>query len=166
MCRDLYPFVGEVIINSKAFKDVEVLIPLGSSYGNGRGERSRVDRSRIEKAIVTELEAEATINHLAFDPRDLVIDIVKLSLGMGVEYLLMLKLQNLSPLSALKFFTESNPDQAMPLPPSEISNTLPEKYEDWMVRFYCRGSAKEFATLTQLFGFWRDKHLQTEVGLQ
>ena len=158
MCRDLYPFVGEVIINSKAFKDVEVLIPLGSSYGNGRGECSRVDRSRIEKAIVTELEAEATINHLAFDPRDLVIDIVKLSLGMGVEYLLMLKQQN--------FFTESNPDQAMPLPPSEISNTLPEKYEDWMVRFYCRGSAKEFATLTQLFGFWRDKHLQTEVGLQ
>ena len=90
--RDLYPFVGEVIINSKAFKDVEELIPLGSSYGKGRGERLRVDRSRIEKAIVTELEAEAKINHLAFDSHDLVIDIVKLSLGMGVEYLIALKL--------------------------------------------------------------------------
>ncbi len=51
----------------------------------------------------------------------------------------------------------------MPLPPSEISNTLPEKYEDLMVRFYCRGNADQFTVLTTLFGYWRDKHIQTDV---
>lgn len=31
--RDLYPFVGEAIINSKAFRDFDVFLPTGGSFG-------------------------------------------------------------------------------------------------------------------------------------
>ena len=32
-----------------------------------------------------------------------------------------------------------------------------------MVRFYCRGNVDQFTVLTTLFGYWRDKHIQTDV---
>lgn len=37
------------------------------------------------------------------------------------------------------------------IPLSDMSNTLPDQCEDWLVRFYNRGNEKEFENLSKLF---------------
>ena len=45
------------------------------------------------------------------------------------------------------------------IPLSDMSNTLPDQCEDWLVRFYTRGNEKEFENLSKLFTLWREKHI-------
>ena len=45
------------------------------------------------------------------------------------------------------------------IPLSDMSNTLPDQCEDWLVRFYNRGNEKEFENLSKLFTLWREKHI-------
>lgn len=65
----------------------------------------------------------------------------------------------------MSFYNESNINESYHLPASELSNTLPEQYEDWLVRLYNRGDNTNFDTLCQLFSIWRTSHLNQEVDL-
>lgn len=55
-------------------------------------------------------------------------------------------------------------DELKHLPLSEVSNTLPNQYEDWKVRIYCRGSKDEFDALMKVFTLWREEHIQEETS--
>lgn len=81
--RDLYRFVGEVIINSKGFQNIG-FNPVSRSYSSHSGRFSLIDRSDVERSVYAEFEEEAKRNNLSFDASLLVVDVVKLTLSGGV----------------------------------------------------------------------------------
>lgn len=92
----------------------------------------------------------------------LIVDIVKASLGMGVEMKSSNSIQNRNPLRSVSFFSESDVTKTRHLHLSEVSNTVPRQCEDWWARIYNRGNEQQFEALKKLYAIWRDRNILEE----
>uniref|UniRef100_A0A8C3WJC0 Deoxynucleoside triphosphate triphosphohydrolase SAMHD1 n=1 Tax=Catagonus wagneri TaxID=51154 RepID=A0A8C3WJC0_9CETA len=107
-CRNLYKFVGET----------------------QPGEQGKIKRENYEslpKGVASAKPSNVQLE-VELKPEDFIVDVINMDYGM----------EDKNPIDNVRFYCKSDPDKAIRITKNQVSQLLPEKFAEQLIRVYCK----------------------------
>ncbi|XP_075428441.1 deoxynucleoside triphosphate triphosphohydrolase SAMHD1 isoform X5 [Ascaphus truei] len=107
-CRQLYKYIGQTFPNSDARIKPDEYDKLPADVANSIPQTSSPD--------------------IELNPEDFIVDVIHMDYGM----------KELNPVNNMRFYCKSDPTKAIKIQKDQVSQLLPEKFAEQVIRVYCK----------------------------
>ncbi|XP_012583823.1 PREDICTED: deoxynucleoside triphosphate triphosphohydrolase SAMHD1 [Condylura cristata] len=125
-CRELYKYVGETRPVDK------------------KGRFSREESKALEKQIADTKQTEVFLE-TELTAEDFIVDVINMDYGM----------EDKNPIDHVRFYSKSDPSKATMITKDEVSQLLPKRFAEQLIRVYCKKTdEKSLSAAQQQFLNW------------